>query len=542
MSEAVMDAGPGITLSDITGGLARRWRLIAGVTLLGTLLALLVAWVLPPVYTSTAKILVETQQIPDELARSTVTASATERLQRIEQRLMARENLLEVVHRLGLFADRPGMSPTAMVEAIRASTKIEGIEPERRREGISVFTISFTSSDNREAARVANEFVTRVLELNLDARTTRATETNEFFKAEMERLNEEIARAEAEITDFKQKHAAALPDSLAFRQNELLTLRQRIYDREQQRILLEEQRRQLGEALEFGTGDTVAGGGLTPEEREIQRLSHLLLQRRTVLSERHPQIRALEAQIAALTARAQPVLSDAAPAGAVQYTPAQQAARRQTVQQIELLETQIEMMAEYDLADQARRRELEAALEAAPRVSVDLNVLERRYAELQRKYDIAVAKQAQAETGEKLEVNRQAERFEVIEQARVQERPDAPNRQLLAAGGAAGSLALGLALAAVIEFSNGTIRTPLDLERSLRLRPVVTVPVIHTSAEIRERRRRRRLLLVVVLVVVPGILFTIDQWIIPLESLLDQIVARTGIGQLVWMIEKRFGL
>ena len=64
------------------------------------LLAVGMAYKLPPVYLSTALILVESQQIPSELARSTVTTSAADRLELIEQRLMTRENLLEIIERL----------------------------------------------------------------------------------------------------------------------------------------------------------------------------------------------------------------------------------------------------------------------------------------------------------------------------------------------------------------------------------------------------------------------------------------------------------
>src|SRR5262245_56270547 len=52
--------------------------------------------VLPAVYVAEGKLLVESQQIPTELVRPTITASAKERIQVIEQRIMTRENLLSI--------------------------------------------------------------------------------------------------------------------------------------------------------------------------------------------------------------------------------------------------------------------------------------------------------------------------------------------------------------------------------------------------------------------------------------------------------------
>src|SRR4051794_13075992 len=64
----------------------------------------IVTMMLPPIFRSEAKILVESQQIPTDLVRPTVTAGAKERIQIIEQRVMTRENLLAIVEKFQLFS------------------------------------------------------------------------------------------------------------------------------------------------------------------------------------------------------------------------------------------------------------------------------------------------------------------------------------------------------------------------------------------------------------------------------------------------------
>ena len=84
-----------------------------------------VALVWPPTYLSEGKILVQSQLIPTELVRPTVTSAAQERIQVIEQRLMTRDNLIAIVDKFQLFqAQRNLMSPTQLVDLMKAKTSI----------------------------------------------------------------------------------------------------------------------------------------------------------------------------------------------------------------------------------------------------------------------------------------------------------------------------------------------------------------------------------------------------------------------------------
>ncbi|MFN8992492.1 MAG: Wzz/FepE/Etk N-terminal domain-containing protein, partial [Pseudomonadota bacterium] len=79
---------------------------------------------LPAVYVSSARILVESQQIPTDLVRSTVTSAAGERIQVIQQRVMTRDNLLAMADKFKLFADRSDLSRSDIVDLMRERTAI----------------------------------------------------------------------------------------------------------------------------------------------------------------------------------------------------------------------------------------------------------------------------------------------------------------------------------------------------------------------------------------------------------------------------------
>ena len=70
-------------------------------------IGLTIAFILPPSYQATARLLVESAQIPGDLAQSTVPVNAVEQIEIIQQRLMTRANLISLAERFDIYADAP---------------------------------------------------------------------------------------------------------------------------------------------------------------------------------------------------------------------------------------------------------------------------------------------------------------------------------------------------------------------------------------------------------------------------------------------------
>ena len=82
---------------------------------------LLLAMLLPARYRSSGTILIEQQELPADLVRSTVTSFADQRIQVISQRVMTTETLLKLIHRFELYADeRGGESREELIERMRS--------------------------------------------------------------------------------------------------------------------------------------------------------------------------------------------------------------------------------------------------------------------------------------------------------------------------------------------------------------------------------------------------------------------------------------
>src|SRR5450759_4104320 len=171
----------------------------------------------PPTFLSEGKILVQSQQIPVDLVRPTVTATASERLATIEQRVMTRENLLKIVDKYQLFANqRDTLSRTEMLDVMRTNIVIKAVEMDlqrRQNENFTVaITVGFTDRRPDVATKVANELITLFLNEDARNRTARATETTKFLEQEVQKLQADLASIDAKIRETKhQAPESALP-------------------------------------------------------------------------------------------------------------------------------------------------------------------------------------------------------------------------------------------------------------------------------------------------------------------------------------------
>jgi uncharacterized protein involved in exopolysaccharide biosynthesis len=167
---------------------------------------------LPPIYLAEGRILVESQQIPTELVRSTVTASAKERIQVIEQRVLTRDNLMLIIEKYGLFADkRHKLSTTELLDLMRTRTRFHPYELDatRRRSDLTIaLQIAFEHEQPRAAMQVANELMTLILAEDARNRSSRAQETTGFLIRELKRLEAELGAVEAQIADYRQRNTA----------------------------------------------------------------------------------------------------------------------------------------------------------------------------------------------------------------------------------------------------------------------------------------------------------------------------------------------
>jgi len=532
-----------ITLDLVKRALLKRLWAILGFSVLVAMISVFVAFIIPPKFVAGAKILVESQQIPTSLAQPTVTASASERLELIRQRLMTRDNLVSLIDRIGLYEGRTDMSVTDKVAAARSATSFQKISLDRRarrRDGaeVAAFVLSFRSERPDKAAQMANELVTLVLEQNLATRSRRASRTLEFFDAEVDRIKQELVSAQERLAKFKQENSEALPAGDNFRRNELASLRARRFELETRLLDLRARLRDLRQRLESGAYGPEFAKSSSPETVALAQLERDLSAASAIYAPSHPTIRRLRSQIAQLESQ----IGVEADAEAVRVDPEvlRRQARDDLMQEISLIRGQIAVGEEELVQIRERRAELEEAIERSPTVGLELSALENNLTAIQSQYQEAVSKRTAAETGQKLEVNQQSERFEIIEQARIPDEPESPDRFKIAALGSAAGLGLALGLALLIEMLNRTIYSAADLERMLERRPMGTIPYIQTAQD-RRRRLVTWMLTGFAVVALPlAALGALHEFYMPIDLMWSKFIERSGADRIIDLIADRF--
>lgn len=130
------------------------------------ILASLLIFLLPSVYVSSATVLVEGQEVPEELIQSTVTGYVEERLQSISQMAFNRKNLTSIIERFGLYNEyRDNMTSEEILSKMRDNIHVENIQADvvsntgRATTATIAFTIAFEGKYPKQVLQTTNALV-----------------------------------------------------------------------------------------------------------------------------------------------------------------------------------------------------------------------------------------------------------------------------------------------------------------------------------------------------------------------------------------------
>jgi len=545
-----MDAQSRNSTSDTREQLLAYWRrrkvfaACAG-SLFGATLLIAVFW--PPSYRSTATILIEAQEIPQDLVRSVITTYADQRVQMISQRVLTSQNLMTLIDRYKLYADKRDRVPREeLLETMRDDINLKMISASmidprsgQPTHATIAFTVSYDSRSPDMALKVTNELSSLYLNENLASRAQRSQQTASFFTEEAALQQQRIAELDQKLADFKKKHESELPEqvqqNLSLSDRTELALQEaqdRISALDSQIVLLKSQLSQISPTAQvykengervFGAADQLkalkaklAGlkGRYAPDhpdvistERQIEGLEKEVASRdegadlvrklseaRAQLaaasqkySADHPDVIRLQREVKTLEGEVQ-----AAPAGPAEDVAQDHPDNPAFVQikgQLNALIPEREREVKKREELQGRLSELTRNLSSSPEVERQYREINRDLEAAQFQYGAILAKQSEAQIAVNLETEQKGEKFTMIEAPQPPEKPVSPNRVLILAIGLVLSLAAGVAAVLGSEALDASVRGPKDVRELLQVAPLAAIPVVVTR---RERARRRR--------------------------------------------------
>lgn len=566
------------------------WAIIPAVLL--ACISIAVVYSLAATYKSQGTILIESQEIPTDLVKSTVTSYADQRIEVIKQRLMTTSKVMEMVNKYNLYREerRRNPSTSSIVALFRANTHVELVQANvtdpvsgRAKRASIAFTVSFMDKSPQIAQQVANELVTEFLKENVKARTDRAADTKDFLKEEGDRFQKRVQQLEKQIAEFKQRYSGSLPellqynlmmierleDELKSNQNEILVLKDQIMTMS---LELANQPAYVPNALASSSNSSQPSsseallatlrteynallGKYEPSHPDVVRLKRQISGLETELgiaSQGNEGVQqALDAATAELNTLQQKYADDHPDVKALKNKVAGLESQNtetntsggsastgdsskfnpihlQLKSQIASAEREAERLSNRQLEVRARLADFEKRVAETHQVELAYEELSRDHANTLSKYRELRAKQLEAELAQNLESENKGESFTLIEPPMVPSEAEKPNRPKLMVMGLAASTGAGMGLALLIEMLFGGMRGFNQISHAVGRAPLVVIPMIETTKEIARKKAVRNRWILLALLSIIAGVAAVHFYVMNLEVLWFKVMRKIG--------------
>jgi protein tyrosine kinase modulator len=485
----------------------RRWVvLIPFVAISVTTFA--VTAVLPDRYRSSALLLIVPQRVPEKFVASTVTVRLEDRLAGIYQEVLSRTRLENIIQEFNLYPEqRRTQIMEDVVENMRQKDIIFSPPRSRGNDGGS-FTISFDYGDARTAMMVTEKLASLFIRENIEDRAGLADQTDQFLQSQLQDIQRELKEREQRLEAFKRAHPGVMPAQMEANQGALQNAQLQVQtiedsiDRDRDRqILVQHEIAQLtmAAAVQPPVADvTPAATAPSTAARQLEIARSNLKVLRTRYKPDHPDIKAAEKQIRELEQKAAAEALEQPISPVVSGVSAGDTARANRLSDLQteeaMLQRRIGQKQEEEKRLLAAMEEMRTRLQQAPAIESQLAELMRDYTTLQNVYQGLLSKTQDAKVSANLERRQIGEQFKVLDSARLPQRPISPNRARFNMMGTMFALAIGLGLAALLEYRDTSLRTEDDVLTALSLPVMALVPTMTTVGE-RQKRRHQRLLI-----------------------------------------------
>lgn len=513
-----------LTFHDYLSIVQRRAPYLIGIFVAVLLISIIVAVTTPPTYRATGTIVVESQQIPDNIVPSAVRNQLDEQINIIKQRVMTRENLLQIANKYNLFKGSIApLSSTEVVEKMRDRIVIEtsrskDVAPANNRQiqQIISFTLSFDDRRPELALQVTKDLIALFLEWNVKLRTEGATETTVFLTQESDKLKIEVDRLESQISAYKQQNKNALPEQLTLRMTMLARAENDLREIERDYRSTKEELRSLEvelSAAKQGTTQENPSQSLPALKAELTRLSALY-------KESHPDIRILKRKIEAMENPAGTPLSEVS----LNDTPSLAVYRIQA--KIDSDKARLSSLAQQREMLQGKIAENERAMILTPKVGQDLDVLIRDRDSAQRKYEEIRNKRMNAKIAENLESENKSGRFVVLDPPLLPETPFKPDRVKILVLGFFLALASSGGGMYFLESIDKRVRGTEAFTHVLGYRPLVVIPYLAIEEDLVRRKSMLLMATIAAIVLIIAALLALHLMYMPLNIIFFNILAK----------------
>jgi polysaccharide chain length determinant protein (PEP-CTERM system associated) len=468
----------------------RKWWAI-GAFIASIIVSFVLCFVLPKVYMASTTILVTTQVIPQDYFKNTITLSSEKYLNVLTQEIMSASRLQKAIKQFGLFREQLEKIPMEVIlEKMRKNIQIDSQKSSgsssRGQGEISYFSISYSDADPETAKNVANFLAESFIKDTLDLRQKQARETLQFLSKELAKAQAVLEEKEKTIADFKEKYIGLLPEQQNINMQmlaQLLQQKERIYseikDAENRRIILQQQLNQLVTVgMLTNTPQMNGSAAVDPSLQELALAKRQYLEKRSYMTEEHPEMIALKKKISKLEQQPEAALLSDSNQPEKQVR-AGNPGKSSLSYDIELQLTSVnrkvdEMKTELKKIDDQIAL-YQVRIDKSPKVDQELSVIMHDYDNAKESYNNLRKKQIDADQANVLEKEKQQEYFKVLDPAMAPEKPVFPDKRKVLLIGLLMGLGLATGLMVVMEFLDKSFHTVKDVEDYLNVNVIASI-------------------------------------------------------------------
>jgi succinoglycan biosynthesis transport protein ExoP len=500
----------------------------------GLVAAVVVAFLWPDTYVSQAVMRITPPTISNSLVPTVVNMQMQQRLQQMQQEILSRTSLSELIQRPGLDLYRKERQRYPLEDVIQdmrnKSIKIQTVEiaggagggGERRY--ASAFTISFSYPDRFKAQAVVSYLVTRFTDQNVRVQKEQAVTTSQFIGDEMKQAKERMDTLEGALMKFKSENMGRLPEQFQANVAQLNTYQMMVTQAneavsrlQQTKLQLETQLQNNNTNLNYYNSiaeDQVAVGA--PAQVRNERLNQLNQRIMNLQSEiaalteqltpNHPTIKRAQASLAAMEKQRQDAEKEelerqtSAPSTApsVKRVPNSQAlkamqdlAASNNVIKTEIQNLNLQMDEKVKQIQELNRMiaSYQSRVEGSPQLEGQYLALTRDLALAKQTFEDFHRKNEVSDTAKDVEERKAGENLEVLDPASDPQAPSEPNRPQIAAMGTGLGLILGIVLAGAKEMKNTSLKNLKDVRAYTNLPVLSSIPLLENALLVRRKRR-----------------------------------------------------
>jgi polysaccharide chain length determinant protein (PEP-CTERM system associated) len=513
----------------------RRYRSwLIGPMFAGLVIAVVVAFLWPDTFVSSAIMRITPQQIAPNLLPTVLNMQLQQRLQAMQQEILSRNSLAELIQRpsIDLYRKERQRYPLEdIIQDMRSrAIRIQAVEVSAGGQGrvASAFTISFSYPDRFKAQAVVRELVTKFMEINATVQRNSLVATSNFLSDELKQAKEKMDKYEADIAAFKRANQGKLPEQFQVNVSQLNNLNMALGNAneamgrlQQEKLQQETQLVNYSNQLTYYTSIaeeqyTVGGGpGGAVHNAKLDNLNQRIMDKKSQLAallemytDAAPAVKQMKATIAALEKSLQEeekvdLERQTAAATNVQAPQIQRRANPANVKMVKDLEGSINSIKTAIQGINMQMDEKLKSIQSLNQVIAQYQAridsspqLEQQYASLMRDFSLAkqsyedMSKRHEAsETAKDMEDHKAGENLEVLDPASDPQSPAEPNRLQIAAIGSGLGLMLGIVLAGAKEMKNTSLKNLKDVRAYTNLPVLSSIPLLENALLVRRKRR-----------------------------------------------------